>query len=384
MTCRVKHQMSTLKISRQRLTARRWLPFLGLVYLVGSCEAQAYKARIAPNSCVASPCQLTAGRLDVSFFTGGTWYSVCDNGFTDVDAAAACRGMGYTGGTVLGANSVLDGTNAMGMDNVVCNGNDNSIFQCDFDTTRGANCASRGQEVGVQCTSTPMLRMAPNSCSISSGCVNAGRLEVSFNAGGTWYAVCKTDFSNVDAAVACRTMGYGGGTVLSATSVSDLTDIFDNRYVFGMADVACTGSESSIFDCGRRQLFYDYSYCAMYSGNEVGVQCTYASPPPPSPPPPSPPPPSLPPPSSPIGSGDCKCACCKGNGCTPATVGYFDARGYSPNCSANECRAMFSSQCPASEASGQVSATFTPHSAAPASRSRFLSLIACLATYLLL
>jgi len=138
---------------------------------------------------------------------------------------------------------------------------------------------------------------------------------------------------------------------------------------------------------------YESSTCQCEQGtnNWVTPSCT-KPPPPPSPPSASPrpppslasPPPASPPPSSPIGSGDCKCTCCNGNGCTPATVGYFDARGYSPNCSANECRAVFSSQCPASEASGQVSATFTPHSAAPASRSRFLSLIACLATYLLL
>ena len=131
-----------------------------------------------------------------------------------------------------------------------------------------------------------MARIAPNSC--PTGCTNGGRLDVSFDSGVTWYSVCDDFFTDVDAAVACRTMGYTGGTVIAAYNVDD------GPYAFGMDDVGCSGSESSIFTC---------PYISRYShncvkGEEVGVQCTSSSSPPPSSPPPRSPPPS-PPPSSP-------------------------------------------------------------------------------------
>lgn len=74
-----------------------------------------------------------------------------------------------------------------------------------------------------------------------------GRLEVFLE--GSWSQVCGGGFGGADAAVACRQLGFGGGT-LAVTPRRDAAP----RQVYpeaGLAFPECVGDEERLVDCPR-------------------------------------------------------------------------------------------------------------------------------------
>jgi hypothetical protein len=87
-------------------------------------------------------------------------------------------------------------------------------------------------------------------------------LQVSNDNGATWLPVCDDGFAMVDAQVACREMGFQGVQTLN-TSIEVPGD--EN---YGLDDLDCNGSESSLFDC-RHPNFgaencSDYEHVQLY------------------------------------------------------------------------------------------------------------------------
>ena len=84
----------------------------------------------------------------------------------------------------------------------------------------------------------------------SDGNVNSlqGRVEVQIN--GNWGQVCGDGFSSTDAGVVCRGLGYEGNGGLETGQHG----IGGTPIVIGQ--VSCSGSESSIFDCSYRLVFW--------------------------------------------------------------------------------------------------------------------------------
>lgn len=89
-----------------------------------------------------------------------------------------------------------------------------------------------------------------------------GRLEVLQADGETWGSVCATDFTAVDAQVACNQLG--------------LYDASPRSYIWGpigqappvaMGDLACDGSEGRVEDCPHT----DGAGC---TGDVVGLACS--------------------------------------------------------------------------------------------------------------
>ena len=62
----------------------------------------------------------------------------------------------------------------------------------------------------------------------------------------TWGTVCDDLWDNRDAAVVCRMLGMSGGQAVTGAGFGE------GRGSIFMDDVVCSGSESSLFDCGRR------------------------------------------------------------------------------------------------------------------------------------
>ena len=90
-----------------------------------------------------------------------------------------------------------------------------------------------------------------------------GRLEILWN--GVWGTVCDDAFSNVDATVVCRQLGYSADNAIA----------FGNGY-FGQGngtiwldDVQCEGHENYLFQCPAAE-FGDHN-CAHFE--DVGVRC---------------------------------------------------------------------------------------------------------------
>jgi Scavenger receptor cysteine-rich domain len=97
---------------------------------------------------------------------------------------------------------------------------------------------------------------------LSSG--STGLLEV-FHA-GAWGTVCDDSFdlSSFGANVACRQLGFPGGTYISPP--------FDGTGEIWMDDVACTGSETRLVDC----TFSGFGIHNCSHAEDVGLDCTGA------------------------------------------------------------------------------------------------------------
>ncbi|EFJ49938.1 hypothetical protein VOLCADRAFT_89444 [Volvox carteri f. nagariensis] len=144
------------------------------------------------------------GRVEV--FSGSMWGTICDNSeqqtFGSAEANVVCRELGFTGGFARplwasGIEPILT--------DVTCLGNGSrTLSECRLSTWGMQNC-DRRKDVGVVCS-----RDAYPVRLVGGNAVNEGRVEI-FN-GAVWGTVCDDMFSDVEANVVCRQLGYTGGS----------------------------------------------------------------------------------------------------------------------------------------------------------------------------
>ena len=102
----------------------------------------------------------TEGRLEI--FYQGEWGTVCDNDFESAEATVACRQLGFPyPGSV---QSFGPGVGTIVLDDVNCNGNEDSILDCYHKGLGKSNCR-HSQDVGIICsdiqTTTPPSDLSP-------------------------------------------------------------------------------------------------------------------------------------------------------------------------------------------------------------------------------
>ncbi|XP_037705493.1 macrophage receptor MARCO [Choloepus didactylus] len=91
------------------------------------------------------------------------------------------------------------------------------------------------------------------------GTTSRGRAEVNHN--GIWGTICDDDWDNSDATVFCRMLGYSSGTALSGLG--------GGTGKIWLDDVACRGSESSLWLCNKSNWG---SHNCDHS-EDAGVEC---------------------------------------------------------------------------------------------------------------
>ena len=79
-----------------------------------------------------------------------------------------------------------------------------------------------------------------------------------------WGTVCWNSWDTKDAEVVCRMLGYPGVQTYKTTNFTPVKGIIWMRYV------ACSGSETSIADCGHAGWGYVPS---CHHVHDVGVKC---------------------------------------------------------------------------------------------------------------
>ncbi|XP_058277046.1 deleted in malignant brain tumors 1 protein-like [Hirundo rustica] len=142
----------------------------------------------------SGPC---AGRVEV--YSGGTWSTVCQEGWDLRDAAVVCRELGC--GTALeAASSARFGPGAGSPWPYIpdCSGTEESLWECGH---REWHECGRGGGAGAVCSEQLSVRLAGER----GRC--RGFLEVSHN--GTWGRVCANGTSPVTADIVCRRLGCG-------------------------------------------------------------------------------------------------------------------------------------------------------------------------------
>ncbi|XP_078685566.1 uncharacterized protein LOC144918572 [Branchiostoma floridae x Branchiostoma belcheri] len=104
------------------------------------------------------------GRVEVRQADSMTWGTVCHNQFDIKDADVVCKMLGYPSAQLVRNDAYFGpGRGPIYMDNLRCNGDENSLFNCSYPgwTTNDLNC-SHDQAAGVECTGEPFLLVATN------------------------------------------------------------------------------------------------------------------------------------------------------------------------------------------------------------------------------
>ncbi|XP_077640549.1 scavenger receptor cysteine-rich type 1 protein M130-like [Lonchura striata] len=200
-----------------------------------------------------------AGRVEV--YSGGSWSSVCQEGWELQDAAVVCRELGC--GTALEAPSRARfgaGTGPLWPYVPDCSGSEESLWECGRTERRecgpgggaGAVCSGRCRAPQGQgpaeapggswpCRDPPAPLAEQLSVRLAGGPGRCrGYLEVSYN--GTWGRVCADGTSTGTAAAVCRQLGCGHRGWLSAVPTQQPS-------LAWLAWVGCEDGARSLWGC---------------------------------------------------------------------------------------------------------------------------------------
>ena len=89
----------------------------------------------------------------VEILHNGVWGTICDDGFSKVNADVLCRMAGYVDGEYASKYKQPSATKAskIWLDDVVCNGSESDIGDCAHNTWGSHNC-NHTKDVGLRCT----------------------------------------------------------------------------------------------------------------------------------------------------------------------------------------------------------------------------------------
>ncbi|XP_072040250.1 neurotrypsin-like [Amphiura filiformis] len=178
------------------------------------------------------------GRVEV--YHDGEWGTVCDDQWGMSEAAVVCNQLGYPLATT--ADRLLrfgKGSGPIWMDNVACSGDEDSLEECNRNAWGDHDC-SHSEDAGVICSEDEegAVRLLGSSSRFE------GRVEVMYR--GNWGTVCDHGWSDNDADVVCRQLGYQK----AKTAVTNAYRYFGyatSPYI--LEDLRCDGYEDTLLDC---------------------------------------------------------------------------------------------------------------------------------------
>nr|XP_022311318.1 neurotrypsin-like [Crassostrea virginica] len=187
--------------------------------------------------------------IDGSFVCGG------EDIFSFEEAAMICRHLGFSGGLPLPA-AKLEASFMIGIN---CSGSEDSISQC---KTSSLLCPSvnkweEEKKVGV----ARVLCYQKSGESEGRVHVRSGLGRITVSQYGLYASVCADSWTDVEAEVTCKMLGYRGGVAFDINKSAP-----DEFVLFGK--VTCFGNESSYFDCYSRGTECRESYAV-----NAGVLC---------------------------------------------------------------------------------------------------------------
>ncbi|XP_069058193.1 CD5 antigen-like [Pleurodeles waltl] len=225
---------------------------LQVLIAVAVCSGSVYSDRVRLTNSKA-PC---AGVVQVK--VRRTWEVVCDSQWDLHDAAVVCRELGFGVPYSVPPSSVFGAavTEAVGISDVQCRGDEVSLRQCPHSTSIQDFCYD-GRFAGVNCTGPDEVRLV-NGTSVCSG-----RVEVKHD--GVWGTVCDDSWDLKDASVVCRQLGC------SSVQEHEYNPTFGKSSLqVLMSNVQCTGDEAGLWECPQQG--WEHNTCP--TGRDVGVTCT--------------------------------------------------------------------------------------------------------------
>ncbi|XP_063327016.1 deleted in malignant brain tumors 1 protein-like [Pelmatolapia mariae] len=196
-----------------------------------------------------------SGRVEI--YHSGSWGTVCDDDWDLNDAEVVCRQLGCGAAVEVTASAHFgEGTGQIWLDDVACSGSESSLTECGHRGFGTHNCG-HGEDAGVVCSGAH-IRLSGSGSTLCSG-----RVEIYHSS--AWGTVCDDDWDLNDAKVVCRQLGCG--TAVEATASAHFGHGTGQIW---LDNVACSGSESSLIECGHRGFgTHDCGH-----GEDAGVVCS--------------------------------------------------------------------------------------------------------------
>ncbi|XP_065921575.1 uncharacterized protein [Magallana gigas] len=191
------------------------------------------------------------------------WYkgekgSICDDDFDEKDATVVCQMFGYRSGKP--SKLYGPGKGVIWLDNLGCHGNESHIEDCNH-TGWGVSDCTHDEDVGVDCEDDSVAPPEVRVRLVEGKTPSEGR--VMLTVGDVTGTVCDDYFTDIEAGVVCRMMGYRTGVATEGGYFGPGSGmvLLDN--------VRCQGTERSLSHC--RNDGWGISNCEH--PEDVGVIC---------------------------------------------------------------------------------------------------------------
>ncbi|XP_008411857.1 neurotrypsin [Poecilia reticulata] len=212
------------------------------------------------------------GRLEI--FYHGQWGTVCDDGWTESNSQVVCRQLGYRVGETLPSEG-LDmnpvprfgvGSGPILLDDVSCTGKEPSLLLCNRKEWLRHDCTHH-EDVNIACSSERGADSPPASIPVrlvGGESSREGRVELFLS--GQWGTVCDDGWTDQDAEVVCRQLGYRG-----AAKARVMAYFGEGSGPIHVDNVRCNGEERLLADCIKQK---PGTHNCRHS-EDAGVICDY-------------------------------------------------------------------------------------------------------------
>nr|Q5G267.1 RecName: Full=Neurotrypsin; AltName: Full=Serine protease 12; Flags: Precursor [Macaca mulatta]AAW57542.1 neurotrypsin [Macaca mulatta] len=204
------------------------------------------------------------GRLEVYY--RGQWGTVCDDGWTELNTYVVCRQLGFKYGKQASANHFEESTGPIWLDDVSCSGKETRFLQCSRRQWGQHDC-SHHEDVSIACypgSEGHRLSLGFPVRLMDGENKKEGRVEVFIN--GQWGTICDDGWTDKDAAVICRQLGYKG-----PARARTMAYFGEGKGPIHVDNVKCTGNERSLADCIKQ----DIGRHNCRHSEDAGVICDY-------------------------------------------------------------------------------------------------------------